>query len=230
MDGLFSSSASEAIGFTPASGLATCAGSVQNLPYTQRKPRDAHREHGDPASHETLIRAHASQARTFLPRFASGTGRSPRAAQVLACRLAPSTRRNSFPQKGHPFGRDGAGANEPVNSRQKCTLQLHQRVGSFREKADLPTLLSMSGTTSTSILRITSLRLILLALNHRTGIDNLVSWARNGSMWPLTFGLACCGIEMMHASMPRYDQDRLGIIFRASSPGGRDDCCRYGNE
>ncbi|KAL2870155.1 NuoB/complex I 20 kDa subunit family protein [Aspergillus lucknowensis] len=46
--------------------------------------------------------------------------------------------------------------------------------------------------------------------------DDLIAWARNGSMWPLTFALACCGIEMMHVSMPRYDQDRLGIIFRAS--------------
>ncbi|KAK4496027.1 hypothetical protein PRZ48_013296 [Zasmidium cellare] len=49
-----------------------------------------------------------------------------------------------------------------------------------------------------------------------TTIDKLVGWARSGSMWPLTFALACCGIEMMHVSMPRYDQDRLGIIFRAS--------------
>ncbi|KAM0697579.1 hypothetical protein Q7P36_002433 [Cladosporium allicinum] len=49
-----------------------------------------------------------------------------------------------------------------------------------------------------------------------TSIDKLIAWARNGSVWPLTFALACCGIEMMHTSMPRYDQDRLGIIFRAS--------------
>ncbi|KAM0441235.1 hypothetical protein ACHAPT_000542 [Fusarium lateritium] len=49
-----------------------------------------------------------------------------------------------------------------------------------------------------------------------TSLDQIANWARNGSMWPLTFGLACCGIEMMHVSMPRYDQDRLGIIFRAS--------------
>lgn len=50
----------------------------------------------------------------------------------------------------------------------------------------------------------------------RTTLDALVNWGRQSSLWPLTFALACCGIEMMHASMPRYDQDRLGLIFRAS--------------
>ena len=50
----------------------------------------------------------------------------------------------------------------------------------------------------------------------RTSLDAIANWARQSSAWPLTFGLACCGIEMMHVSMPRYDQDRLGIIFRAS--------------
>ncbi|KAH7024556.1 NADH dehydrogenase iron-sulfur protein 7, partial [Microdochium trichocladiopsis] len=49
-----------------------------------------------------------------------------------------------------------------------------------------------------------------------TTLDKLAGWARSGSLWPLTFALACCGIEMMHVSMPRYDNDRLGIIFRAS--------------
>ena len=44
----------------------------------------------------------------------------------------------------------------------------------------------------------------------------VVNWARQGSIWPMTFGLACCAVEMMHVSAPRYDQDRLGIIFRAS--------------
>ncbi|KFY86136.1 hypothetical protein V500_07843 [Pseudogymnoascus sp. VKM F-4518 (FW-2643)] len=46
--------------------------------------------------------------------------------------------------------------------------------------------------------------------------DALTAWVRNGSMHPMTFGLACCAVEMMHCSTPRYDQDRLGIIFRAS--------------
>lgn len=44
----------------------------------------------------------------------------------------------------------------------------------------------------------------------------LVSWARQGSFWPLSFGLACCAIEMMHATVSRYDFDRFGIIFRAT--------------
>lgn len=51
---------------------------------------------------------------------------------------------------------------------------------------------------------------------HSTTMDKLANWARTNSLHPLTFALACCGIEMMHASMPRYDNDRLGIIFRAS--------------
>lgn len=49
-----------------------------------------------------------------------------------------------------------------------------------------------------------------------TSIDKLLGWARSGSMWPVTFGLACCAVEMMHTGASRYDLDRFGIIFRPS--------------
>ncbi|KAI0490261.1 hypothetical protein F4859DRAFT_520083 [Xylaria cf. heliscus] len=49
-----------------------------------------------------------------------------------------------------------------------------------------------------------------------SSLDMIANGIRTGSMWPMTFGLACCAVEMMHVSAPRYDQDRLGIIFRAS--------------
>ncbi|QDX34222.1 NADH-quinone oxidoreductase subunit B [Oxalobacter formigenes] len=49
-----------------------------------------------------------------------------------------------------------------------------------------------------------------------TTLDTAINWLRTGSVWPVTFGLACCAIEMMHSSMPRYDMDRFGTFFRAS--------------
>jgi NADH-quinone oxidoreductase subunit B len=49
-----------------------------------------------------------------------------------------------------------------------------------------------------------------------TQVDSLVNWARSGSIWPMTFGLACCAIEMMHAYVSRYDLDRFGVVPRPS--------------
>ena len=53
-----------------------------------------------------------------------------------------------------------------------------------------------------------------------TQADKLLSWvvsrSRTGSLWPMTFGLACCAVEMMHAYMARYDLDRFGVVPRGS--------------
>src|SRR6266511_1649822 len=48
-------------------------------------------------------------------------------------------------------------------------------------------------------------------------LEDLVKWARRNSVWPATFGLACCAIEMMAAGVAHYDLSRFGMeVFRAS--------------
>ena len=50
-----------------------------------------------------------------------------------------------------------------------------------------------------------------------TTVEKAIAWARSSSIWPATFGLACCAIEMMHTVTPRYDIARFGAeVFRAS--------------
>ncbi len=50
-----------------------------------------------------------------------------------------------------------------------------------------------------------------------TGIEQAINWARQSSIWPMTFGLACCAIEMMATGASRYDMDRFGAgAFRAT--------------
>ncbi len=49
-----------------------------------------------------------------------------------------------------------------------------------------------------------------------SSVDKLVNWARTGSIWPMTFGLACCAVEMIQAYASRYDLDRFGTFPRPS--------------
>lgn len=49
-----------------------------------------------------------------------------------------------------------------------------------------------------------------------TQLTDLLNWSRRSSLWPMTFGLACCAIEMMATYAAHYDLDRLGVIPRAS--------------
>ena len=49
-----------------------------------------------------------------------------------------------------------------------------------------------------------------------TSLDLVVNWSRSRSLWPMTFGLACCAIEMMATGAARFDLDRMGVLFRES--------------
>lgn len=55
-----------------------------------------------------------------------------------------------------------------------------------------------------------------------TSLEEAVNWARNGAMWPLLFGLACCAIEMMSTQASNYDLSRFGMELNRASPRQSD--------
>lgn len=64
----------------------------------------------------------------------------------------------------------------------------------------------------------------LVALGEKNGaldvltttVDKLFTWGQANALWPMTFGLACCAMEMMASAAPIYDLDRFGVIMRSS--------------
>ena len=71
----------------------------------------------------------------------------------------------------------------------------------------LESIMELSGRTAAKIATATGVD---------TVVDGVVNWGRRSSLWPMTFGLACCAIEMIAAGCSRYDTDRLGVVFRPS--------------
>ncbi len=55
-----------------------------------------------------------------------------------------------------------------------------------------------------------------------TSLDKMVNWARTNSLWPMTFGLACCAIEMMAMQASNYDMSRFGMELMRASPRQSD--------
>ncbi|KAF5711296.1 NADH-ubiquinone oxidoreductase kDa subunit mitochondrial [Fusarium mundagurra] len=119
---------------------------------------------------------------------------STRSAASMALRAKPTTAIVPF--------RTTAAAFTTNSRRDASALQTHSAtgVGKVRREVPLPSEVAPKGALQYAL----------------TTLDAVTNWARQSSLWPMTFGLACCAVEMMHLSTPRYDQDRLGIIFRAS--------------
>jgi len=55
-----------------------------------------------------------------------------------------------------------------------------------------------------------------------TSLDKMVNWGRTNSLWPMTFGLACCAIEMMAMQASNYDMSRFGMELMRASPRQSD--------
>ena len=55
-----------------------------------------------------------------------------------------------------------------------------------------------------------------------TTVDKVYNWGRKSSMWPVSFGLACCAIEMIAAASARYDMSRFGMEIMRPSPRQAD--------
>src|SRR3954454_968405 len=127
----------------------------------------------------------------------------------------------------HPLDRVGGDDDLPRRARARPRLRLEERRARMGVTLDphhdpMPTeeeLARLAGLVPGEIDK-AKLDELRHDLDHKgfmvTSTEDLFTWARTGSLWWLTFGLACCAVEMIHVNMPRYDLERFGVAPRAS--------------
>ncbi|KAG2274110.1 hypothetical protein Bca52824_056665 [Brassica carinata] len=116
-------------------------------------------------------------------------------------------------QNGHDYAqhRHAPPSPPPISPRRRCLSPPHIAPRSL--PSTTPTSYTRPGPPSTSAPPPGLSKTAEFVISK---VDDLMNWARRGSIWPMTFGLACCAVEMMHTGAARYDLDRFGIIFRPS--------------
>ena len=89
-----------------------------------------------------------------------------------------------------------------MNGRKGTRVGIESSTNLFAEDSDTEQEVSLAGMNNKGYIL--------------TTVNDVINWSRTGSLYWMTFGLACCAVEMMHTSLPRYDLERFGAIPRGS--------------